>query len=188
MTPALALVLLFIPPQAGAEPLACRVYSCMYLCPPSSSPDRPLSGVGVFLPKAIRRCASPASAHLWRAILGPFCQVQPGLIGTSKRQKPNPVTEPESGATEHSQIGAEAELIELRAWRDALLQPTQTAGAIFSMQKPGDKRFCWRKRSGWKATMIRWCVCARPTARHYACPAHADLPQPLPGRVGRLPF
>ena len=25
-------------------------------------------------------------------------------------------------------------------------------------------------------------------ARHYACPAHADLPQPLPGRVDRLPF
>ena len=58
---------------------------------------------------------------------------------TSKRQKPNPVTEPEFGATAHSQIGAEAELIELRSWRDALLQTTQTAGAIFNMQKPGDK-------------------------------------------------
>ena len=46
-----AQLLLPIPPQAPGEPLACRVYSCIYLCPPSSSPDRPASGVSVFLPK-----------------------------------------------------------------------------------------------------------------------------------------
>ena len=38
-----------------------------------------------------------------------------------------------------SQMADQAELIELRSWRDALLQTTQTAGAIFDMQKPGDK-------------------------------------------------
>ena len=115
-----------------------------------------------FLRKAIRRCASPASAHLWRAILGPFCQVQPGLIGTSKRQKPNPVPEPEFGAIEHSQIGAEAELIELRAWRDASRQPTQTACAILNVQNPPRDKLLLAKRSGWGATVIPWCVCARP--------------------------
>ena len=32
-----------------------------------------------------------------------------------------------------------AELQQLRAWRDALLSPIQTAGAVFDMQKEGDK-------------------------------------------------
>ena len=36
-------------------------------------------------------------------------------MAPNKKQKPNPITEPELGASEHSQTGAEAELIELRA-------------------------------------------------------------------------
>ena len=63
-------------------------------------------------------------------------------MAPSKRQKPNPVTEPELGASEHSQTGAEAELIELRAWRDTLLSPVKTAGAVFNMQRHSDKVLC----------------------------------------------
>ena len=60
-------------------------------------------------------------------------------MAPSKRQKP---TEPEFGATEHSQTDAEAELIELRAWKDTLLSPVKTAGAVFNMQRHSDKVLC----------------------------------------------
>ena len=105
-----------------------------------------------------------------------------------KRQKPNPVTEPEFGATAHSQTGAEADLIELRSWRDALLQPTQTAGAIFNMQKSGDKLLLAQATVAGRLQRLMVASARGQPARHYACPAHADLPQPLPGRVDRLPF
>ena len=38
-----------------------------------------------------------------------------------------------------SQMADQAELDELRAFKCALMRPTQTAGAIFDMQTPGDK-------------------------------------------------
>ena len=63
-------VLLFIAPQARAEPLACRVYSCIYLCPPSSSPDRPAS-VGSVVYGKQRADASHRRAVSYCAPFGP---------------------------------------------------------------------------------------------------------------------
>ena len=95
----------------------------------------------------------------------------------------NPATEPEFGATEPSQIGAEAELVELRAWRDALLQPTQTAGAIFNMQKPRGQASAGASDPAGRPQRFDGVSARGLPARHYACPTHADLPQPLPGRL-----
>ena len=63
-------------------------------------------------------------------------------MARNKRSKPSVETQPEVCAAELSQMAAEAELIELRAWRLALLKPVQTAGAVFNMQSAGDKLLC----------------------------------------------
>ena len=112
----------------------------LYLFVPALVQPRPtgIGGKRFFTKAKSQRVTAPIRSSS-RAILGTLLGSSACGGRTSKRQKPNPVTEPEFGATAHSQIGAEAELIELRSWRDALLQTTQTAGAIFDMQKPGDK-------------------------------------------------
>ena len=160
------------------------MHSCIYLRPPSSSPDRPAPGVSVFLRKE-KDDISPPWDHAPNV---PICASQSQRMAPSKRQKPNPATEPEFGATEHSQSGAEADLVELRAWRDALLQPTQTAGAIFNMQKPRGQVSYGASDLAGRPQRFDGVSARGLPARHYACPTHADLPQPLPGRVDRLPF
>ena len=93
-------------------------------------------------------------------------------MAPSKRQKPNPATEPEFGATEPSQIGAEAELVELRAWRDALLQPTQTAGAIFifNMQKPRGQASAGASDPAGRPKRFDGVSCARPARASHRLP------------------
>ena len=82
----------------------------------------------------------------------------------------NPATEPEFGATEPSQIGAEAELVELRAWRDALLQPTQTAGAIFNMQKPRGQASAGASDPAGRPKRFDGVSCARPARASHRLP------------------
>ena len=74
-------------------------------------------------------------------------------------------------------------IVELRAWRDALLQPTQTAGAIFNMQKPRGQVSYGASDLAGRPQRFDGVSARGLPARHYACPTHADLPQPLPGRL-----
>ena len=48
----------------------------------------------------------------------------------------------EFGLNEALTLADKAELLALRAWRDALLSPVRTGGAVFNMQTQGDKLLC----------------------------------------------
>ena len=63
-------------------------------------------------------------------------------MASSKRKRGGGQTEPESGQSELVSELYSAELTSLRAWRDALLQPVRTAGAVFNMQRQNDKVLC----------------------------------------------
>ena len=60
---------LFIPARAPGEPLACQMHSCIYLRPPSSSPNRPAPGVSVFLPNKKDDISPPGTTSAERAYL-----------------------------------------------------------------------------------------------------------------------
>ena len=60
-------------------------------------------------------------------------------MAPAKRKGRHDGPDPELVAALASQMADQAELEELRAFKCALMRPTQTAGAIFDMQTPEDK-------------------------------------------------
>ena len=86
--------------------------------------------------------ASPSQActlfleHLtFQPKTGGLCQ----QMAPKRRRRSHHGPEPELETNLASQIAPQAELEELRAFKCALMRPTQTAGAVFDMQTPGDK-------------------------------------------------